>query len=132
MRLFLLGFLCAGLLGAVCLWRWPDALLDPCRACSAGTRCDASRCVPAVAQQQPAPPARRRGARTAQKGPARPTAGPDSPETQAEPADAPPPVILTAADRKQATAGDKLTGTEVVDSDSTETSDRELDQDDLD
>lgn len=133
---FLLGILCgAALLCAGLVYLLPRAapgalpgplsalLPDPCKACGAGTRCEARICVAATPTPAPAPKKKTRRARPAgQDGVAE---APEAPE--------PPPLILKPAELKPVSMGDKLTQTEVIDlSKDGPGGDRELDDEAID
>lgn len=154
MRDFFLGFLFAAVLaggGYYQFLRHPEP--DPCRACSTGTWCTAGVCVVASLPAQPVSkkrPGRRPGAspqasgssgttvasntgsNPATAGDSRPQAtepvGPVEPEAPPPP----PPPTLRPEDKKPASAGDKLTGTEVVNLAESGGSTHELTQEEID
>ncbi len=100
---------------------------DPCQVCGAGTHCQEGRCLAAAPAPPPVVPPKRRvrraqGSQTAQNVQAQ---SPDEPP-------APPAIVLKPGDLKSVSAGDRLTGTEVVDLSKDSTSEHELTQDEID
>lgn len=147
MRNFVLGFLLAAALAAAGYYHFrlvPEP--DPCRVCSTGTRCAAGLCI--VANTPAAPVSKKRPTRT------RPASSPPSagttapavassadpgaasagsvPPPEPEPPPPPPPPPLRPEERKLVTAGDKLTGTEVINLAESGGGDHELSQEELD
>lgn len=139
--MFLLGFACALALAGVVLLKLPQhlprGLVDPCRACGEGTRCDDGvRCV--AANLGPAPVTRRKGGKRSSG-----AAGPGATGSGAAGAGAAaagtgdaaaeaPAVVLKPADLRLVSTGDALQRTEVVDFNRDEGAGRELSQEDLD
>ena len=151
MRDFFLGFLFAAVLaggGYYQFLRHPEP--DPCRACSTGTWCTAGVCVVANLPAQPVNrkrPGRRPGAPPQASGSSgttvasnpgsNPTATADSRPQAAEPVEPeapppPPPPVPRPEDKKTVSAGDKLTGTEIVNLAESGGSDHELTQEEID
>ena len=147
MRDFFLGFLFAAVLaggGYYQFLRHPEP--DPCRACSTGTWCTAGVCVVANLPAQPVSkrrPGRRpqasgsSGTTVASNTGSNPAATGDSRPQAAEPVEPeapppPPPPILRPEDKKTVSAGDTLTGTEIVNLAESGGSDHELTQEEID
>lgn len=126
MRGYLLGLLTTAVILAgtyeLGLWRPTQ---DPCRACGAGTRCEAAMCLPA-ARSEPPVVVKKRPRRGAAAGAAGSTAG-TAGEEPARPA-----IVLKPGDLKSVSSGDNLGTTEVIDLTREGGSDRELEQEDLD
>jgi hypothetical protein len=150
-RDFFLGFLFAAVLaggGYYQFLRHPEP--DPCRACSTGTWCTAGVCVVANLPAQPVNrkrPGRRPGASPQTSGSSgttvasntgsNPATTGDSRPQAAEPVEPeapppPPPPTLRPEDKKTVSAGDKVTGTEIVNLAESGGSTHELTQEEID